>query len=145
MTCNLGWVVEYLVTVRQGDIAAMGYVSTGFGAGMTLSRLLLAEPTHRFGERRMVFGYIAISIGLQLVFWLVPNIVASAVAVSLMGFFLGPLFATGMSVASKLFPRKVQAAALGEYKKWYLDVAADEKFQALSLYLHKPEDHYSHP
>lgn len=28
-----------------------------------------------------------------------------------MGFFLGPFFPTGVSVASKLFPRKIQAAA----------------------------------
>ncbi|KAI3392899.1 hypothetical protein diail_4986 [Diaporthe ilicicola] len=77
------------------------------GAAQTAS-----EPTHRFGEKRMLLLYFVVSIGLQLMFWLVPNITADATALSLMGFFQGPFFATGVSVASKLFARKIQAAAL---------------------------------
>lgn len=65
-----GWVVEYLVDVRHGDLAKMGYVPAGFNGGCLLGRLLLAEPTHRFGPRKMVFGYIISALGLQLIFWL---------------------------------------------------------------------------
>lgn len=65
-----GWVVEYLVNVRHGNLSQMGYVPAGFNGGGLLGRLLLAEPTHRFGERRMVFLYIVASVGLQLIFWL---------------------------------------------------------------------------
>lgn len=65
-----GWVVEYLVDVRHGDLSSMGYVPAGFNGGCLLGRLLLAEPTHRFGERRMVFLYCILALGLQLVFWL---------------------------------------------------------------------------
>lgn len=42
----------------------------------------------------MMLLYFVISIGLQLVFWLVPNIIAGATALSIMGFFQGPFFAT---------------------------------------------------
>ncbi|KAK8017456.1 hypothetical protein PG993_013782 [Apiospora rasikravindrae] len=108
-----GWVVEFLTTVRGGSLSDMGYVPTGLYGGLLLGRLLLAEPTFRLGERRMLLAYSAASAALQLVFWLQPNVVASAVALSLMGFFSGPFFATGMSVASKLFPKKSQPAALG--------------------------------
>lgn len=62
--------VEYLVRVREGDLAGMGYVPAGFYGGGFLGRLLLAEPTHRFGERRMIFLYALLCVGLQLVFWL---------------------------------------------------------------------------
>ena len=62
--------VEYLQNVRNGDPKHMGYVLTGFYGGAFLGRLLLAEPTYRFGERRMVFIYALLCIGLQLVFWL---------------------------------------------------------------------------
>jgi fucose permease len=31
-------------------------------------------------------------MGLELLFWLVPQLVVSAVAVAFLGFFLGPLF-----------------------------------------------------
>ncbi|KAI6090896.1 MFS general substrate transporter [Hypoxylon rubiginosum] len=108
-----GWVVEFLTTVRGGDLAAAGYVPTGFYGGMLAGRLLLAEPTFRYGEQRMLLLYSALCVALQLVFWLQPNIVGSAVALSFIGFFSGPFFATGMSVASKLFSREDQPAALG--------------------------------
>lgn len=41
----------------------------------------------------MLILYTVLCFAFQLVFWLVPNIVSSAVAFSLMGFLLGPFFA----------------------------------------------------
>ncbi|KAJ6091651.1 hypothetical protein N7467_003620 [Penicillium canescens] len=107
-----GWMVEYLVNVRDGDVKQMGYVPAGFYGGAFLGRLLLAEPTHRFGERRMIFIYAVLCLGLQLVFWLVPNIITEAVAVSLLGLFMGPFFATGISVGTKIFPPELQSSAI---------------------------------
>lgn len=65
-----GWMVEYLVNVRNGDVKNMGYVPAGFYGGAFLGRLVLAEPTHRLGERSMIFIYAVLCVGLQLVFWL---------------------------------------------------------------------------
>jgi len=65
-----GWVVEYLVEVRNGDINQMGFVPAGFSGGSLLGRLFLAEPTHRFGVRPMIFAFTILSIGLQVLFWL---------------------------------------------------------------------------
>ncbi|KAF4964518.1 hypothetical protein FSARC_7583 [Fusarium sarcochroum] len=109
-----GWVVEYLVVVRDGNVNQMGFVPAGFSGGSLLGRLLLAEPTHRFGIRKMIFGFTIISIGLQLLFWLVPNIIAASIAISLLGFFMGPYFATeqGISVGSKLFNPRIHSTAL---------------------------------
>lgn len=66
----LGWMVEYLVNVRKGDLGDMGYVPAGLYGGGFLGRLLLAEPTYKFGERRMVLIYAVLCVALQLVFWL---------------------------------------------------------------------------
>ncbi|OHF01540.1 hypothetical protein CORC01_03030 [Colletotrichum orchidophilum] len=107
-----GWIVEYLVEIRGGNLGAMGYVPAGFNGGAMLGRLLLAEPTYRLGERRMILLYVALCIVFQLVFWLVPNIIAASVAISFFGFFSGPMFATGISVGSKLFSPEVQPTAL---------------------------------
>jgi fucose permease len=65
-----GWLVEYLVDVRNGDISQMGFVSAGFNGGSLLGRLLLAEPIHRFGPRLMLFAFAVLCIVFQLVFWL---------------------------------------------------------------------------
>lgn len=108
-----GWVVEYLVSARNGKLPDVGYVSAGLSGGMFLGRVLLAEPTHVFGERKMTMGYCVLILALQLIFWLVPNFVSSTVAICFLGFFFGPMFATGMSVGSKLFPKHIQPTALG--------------------------------
>lgn len=89
-----GWVVEFLTTVRGGKLSSVGYIPTGFYGGLLAGRLLLPEPTFRFGERRMILLYSASCAALQLVFWLQPSIIGSAIALSLIGFFSGPFFAT---------------------------------------------------
>lgn len=108
-----GWVVEYLISARNGKLSDVGYVPAGLWGGVFLGRVLLAEPTHRFGERRMTMGYCGLILALQLVFWLVPNLISSAVAICILGFFYGPMFATGMSIGSKLFPKRIQPTAIG--------------------------------
>lgn len=61
----------------------------------------------------MIFTYCVIMLGLQLIFWLVPNFISSTVSLCILGFFVGPIFATGMSVGLKLFPKELQPTALG--------------------------------
>jgi fucose permease len=89
-----GWVVEYLVQARNGQLPEVGYVPAALWGGILLGRILLAEPTHRYGERRMTLGYCVLILILQLVFWLVPNLISSAVSLCLLGVFYGPMFAT---------------------------------------------------
>ena len=109
-----GWVVEYLHVARGGPLSRVGYISSAFYGGLALGRLVLAEPTFRFGEKRMLLAYTLVSLVLQIVFWRVPNIVVDAVMVSLMGFFLGPAFATAVSVGSKVMPVELRAPGLGK-------------------------------
>jgi fucose permease len=56
---------------------------------------------------------MAIAIGLELVFWLVPQFIVSAIAVSFLGFFIGPLWPGAMVVAAKLLPKHLHTAAIG--------------------------------
>lgn len=75
--------------IRGGSSFAGGAAATGFWGGMTLGRLLLPFVTSRVGEQVSMLSYLALTIVLELIFWLVPNLVASAVAVALLGFFMG--------------------------------------------------------
>lgn len=93
LTLYEGWLVEYLVTARHGELSKVGYFSTILSVGTTLGRLILVEPTHRFGERRMLLIYSVLCFGLQIVSWRVNSIAATAVCATLMSFFLGPFFA----------------------------------------------------
>ncbi|KAL2862056.1 major facilitator superfamily domain-containing protein [Aspergillus pseudodeflectus] len=111
---NLGaWIVQFLVEVRNGDPEKVGYVASIFWAGFTLGRIALADVTHRFGERRMVFIYIALALAFQLMFWLIPNIIANAISVCLLGFFIGPFYPVGLYVITTVLPQELHLGAIG--------------------------------
>jgi fucose permease len=80
---------------------------------MALGRATLGFVTERFGERICISIYLALCLALQLVFWLVPKFVVSAVAVAFLGFFLGPMFPGGVMMAAKLLPKHIHVSAIG--------------------------------
>ncbi|KAJ5511148.1 hypothetical protein N7453_003251, partial [Penicillium expansum] len=57
--------------------------------------------------------YISLEIAFCLILYLVPNFYAGAVAVSLQGFFLGPLFPAVVIVTTKLLPKHLHVSAIG--------------------------------
>ncbi len=86
--------------VRLASAYHSGIAATGFWAGMTVGRVGLGFLTDKFGERICVVVYLALSLGLELLFWFVPDFVVGAVAVAFLGMFLGPLFPAGIVVKS---------------------------------------------
>lgn len=102
-----------MIDVRKASKYASGISGTGFWAGMALGRASLGFVTERFGERLCLTIYLAISIGLELLFWLVPQFVVSAIAVAFLGFFLGPLFPGAVMVTAKLLPKRIHVSAIG--------------------------------
>lgn len=65
-----GWLMEHLVQVRHGDLVYMGFIPAAFNGGCLLGRLILAEPTFRLREWRMLLIYCIIVVGLEFVFWM---------------------------------------------------------------------------
>lgn len=102
-----------MLRVRHASAYASGVSATGFWAGMTVGRAALGFVTERYGERLCLIIYLLCSLGLQLVFWLVPNFIASAVMVAFLGFFLGPVFPAGVVMCAKLLPKELHVSALG--------------------------------
>lgn len=80
---------------------------------MALGRATLGFVTERFGERLCLAIYLAICLGLELLFWLVPDFVVSAVVVALLGFFLGPMFPGAVMITAKLLPKRTRVSAIG--------------------------------
>jgi fucose permease len=102
-----------MLRVRKASRYASGISGTGFWAGMAAGRASLGFVTERFGERLCVTVYLGLSIALQLLFWLVPQFVVSAVAVAFLGFFLGPLFPGAVMITAKLLPADIHVSAIG--------------------------------
>lgn len=70
-----GWFISYLIDYRDGNPAHVGYVTSGFWAGITLGRFILTHFAHRWGEKWFVTGLSIGVVVFQLLAWLVPNIV----------------------------------------------------------------------
>jgi len=110
-----GWVVTFMLRVRHGTPFASGMVSTGFWAGVTVGRVVLGFVTSRVfrTEKHAIVTYMAATVVLELLFWLVPHFVVSAVTVAFLGFFLGPLFPAAIVAATKLLPKHLHVAGIG--------------------------------
>jgi fucose permease len=131
-----GWIVKFMLEVRDAEDFASGMTATGFWMGITVGRIVLGFVTPRLGEKlaiavslRIFFIfwcrrddvlialpvqiYLPLTMALELIFWLVPQFYVSAVAVSLQGFFLGPLFPAAIVAATKLLPRHLHVSAIG--------------------------------
>ncbi|EXJ84843.1 hypothetical protein A1O3_05517 [Capronia epimyces CBS 606.96] len=107
-----GWVISYLIHYRNGNPAHVGNVTSGFWAGITVGRFVLTHFAHKLGEKLSVLLLIVGAAVCQLLVWLVPNIIGDAVAESIVGLFLGPVYPCATAVLSKLLPRSIQIGSL---------------------------------
>ncbi|RPB19566.1 MFS general substrate transporter [Terfezia boudieri ATCC MYA-4762] len=108
-----GWIVTFMIRVRNGSPFGSGMVSAGFWIGLTVGRFTLGWVTGRFGEKLMVSIYLILAIALELIFWLVPQFYVSAVSVALLGFLIGPLFPSAMVAQTRLLPQRLHVSAVG--------------------------------
>lgn len=102
-----------MLRIRHAQPFPSGMTATGFWLGITMGRVTLGFITPRIGEGLAVSIYLIIAMSLELIFWLVPQFIVSAVAISLIGFFIGPMFPAGIVAATKLLPRELHVAAIG--------------------------------
>lgn len=102
-----------MTNVRHGGAFASGMTETGFWLGITVGRFVLGFVSPRVGEKLSVALYVVLAIVMELLFWLVPQFIVSAVAVSFVGFFLGTIFPGVVVVATRLLPKDLHVAAIG--------------------------------
>jgi fucose permease len=108
-----GWITTFMLVVRHANPFDAGLTVTVFWLGLTLGRVVLGFVTGRVGEKLAITVYLLLTIALQLLYWLVPSFVASAIFVAFLGFFLGPLFPAAIVAATKLLPSDYHVSAIG--------------------------------
>lgn len=108
-----GWIIIFMTNVRSARPLVASATSTGFWAGMTVGRLFLGFVTGRIGEYRATLIYLFLAATLELIFWLVPNLVVSGIAVAFLGMFMGPMFPTAIVFVTKLLPRSLHVGTIG--------------------------------
>ncbi|KAI8377852.1 major facilitator superfamily domain-containing protein [Radiomyces spectabilis] len=108
-----GWGYSYLTTGRHGDPYQMGHVLSGYWAGLAAGRIALGYLAGRFGEKRMISLFTVISMLLLGVLWFVADIVVDSLVYVALGFLLGPMFPTTISLVSRILPRDMHATSIG--------------------------------
>ncbi|KAG1903205.1 MFS general substrate transporter [Suillus fuscotomentosus] len=124
-----GWMVTYIIDVRGGG-SSSGYISSGFFGGLMIGRVGLLwvnkkaslYPLHsmqhisqrsQVGERRVLFIYAILAIGLELVVWLVPSLIGAGVAISIIGVILGPMYPIAMNHTVRILPEWLVTGSIG--------------------------------
>lgn len=108
-----GWVISFLEDTRGANPNHVGYVTSGFWAGITLGRFVLSAPAHKIGEKVFVYGVVVGAAVFELLVWLVPNIIGNAVAVAIVGLLLGPVYPCAVAVFMPAMSRAEKLSGLG--------------------------------
>jgi fucose permease len=107
-----GWVISYLIHYRDGDPSKVGNVTSGFWGGITLGRFILIPLAHRVGLKLFAVLLLIGAAVFQSLVWAIPDIITNAVAESIVGFFLGPIYPVAMAVFARLWPRNIQVSSV---------------------------------
>ncbi|KAJ7492833.1 MFS general substrate transporter [Mycena latifolia] len=126
-TTTQGLIVQYLLAERSADPNTVGYVASGFWAGISASRLvwrslLLAGNTSYKDVLVSCFtipliGGLTMSILggaliMQLFIWFIDSNVENAVSTALIGALFGPLFPACLELANDLLPVEVNMISM---------------------------------
>ncbi|KAJ4187471.1 hypothetical protein NW755_006960 [Fusarium falciforme] len=108
-----GWLVTFMLNVRNGTPSASSLVASGFWIGITVGRFALGWITSYFGEKIMVSAYLVIAIGLELAFWLGKEFVVSAIMAALVGLSIGMVMPASIRVMTKILPVEKHIVSVG--------------------------------
>ncbi|CAO3593869.1 unnamed protein product [Absidia cylindrospora] len=111
--CIGNWGYTFLITSRSSDTVAMARIMSGYWGGICAGRLFLGWLTLKVGEKRMIYGYVTVLIGMLLLLWLVPLVAVNATALVIIGITIGPLFPTTVALTSKVVPEHLRATTIG--------------------------------
>lgn len=102
-----------LVSGAASNTGSLGYVTSGFWAGLTLARLFATDKlAHVFGEVWSVATLTALAAGFQLLVWLIPNLIAESVVIAILGGILGPIYPLSTVIFARYLDRKAQTSSL---------------------------------
>ncbi|EIN13597.1 hypothetical protein PUNSTDRAFT_129275 [Punctularia strigosozonata HHB-11173 SS5] len=114
-TATQGFMVDYLLQVRNAPSSTAGYVTSGYWAGQTISRFMWgsAIPSMTFTHRKYVIHVcLFVALAMYLVIWLVPSVFGDAFAASIVGLVYGPMFPGALGLAIDVLPCDVTLVSM---------------------------------
>ncbi|KAJ7706409.1 major facilitator superfamily domain-containing protein [Mycena rosella] len=115
-TTTQGLIVQYLLAERSADRNTVGYVSAGFWAGVSASRLAWSYWISFTRRKYIIQGCLSrwpgVALGMQLFIWFIDSSIENAVSTALIGVFFGPLFPACLELANDLLPAEVNMISM---------------------------------
>ncbi|KAJ6604437.1 MFS general substrate transporter [Mycena vulgaris] len=136
-TTTQGLIVQYLLAERNANPNTVGYVTSGFWAGASASRLAWSyfSPRVSFTGRKYIiqgclvlifpqryahshpwiqfpYALLALALCMQLFIWFIDSNIENAVSTALIGVFYGPLFPACLELANDLLPIEVNMISM---------------------------------
>ncbi|KAH6713474.1 major facilitator superfamily domain-containing protein [Leptodontidium sp. MPI-SDFR-AT-0119] len=111
-TAISGWMVTFMIRFRHmvPELASMS--SSSFWGGMAAGRFTLGAMTDKIGVGRANVLYFLVTIAFQVAFTFIREDMLSVVIVGFIGFFMGPMFASGIVQVTRLLPAELHIAAV---------------------------------
>jgi len=109
------WSFSYLVQARGLSRSLAGYSVSGYWLGLTAGRFLISPIAARIGATTGGLMYaclIGVTAAAALA-WLAPAAMLTVAALALLGFFLGPIFPTTMTIVPQLTTEQLGPTAFG--------------------------------
>lgn len=107
-----GWIVTFMLRARHASPYLASLSSSGFWIGQAAGRFALGAATDRIGTRRATSAYLGLAMAAQVVLAAVDAAAVSAAAAAVVGFFLGPLFPSGVVMVAALLPKALHVGAV---------------------------------
>ncbi|KAI6093666.1 MFS general substrate transporter [Hypoxylon rubiginosum] len=107
-----GWIVVFMTRINHASPYLASLSSSGFWIGQAAGRLALGAVTQKFGVRPATIAYLVAALAFEALFAAVRVPEVSTAVISLLGFCLGPLFPSGVFVATRLLPRELHVGAI---------------------------------
>ncbi|OSX59421.1 hypothetical protein POSPLADRAFT_1150582, partial [Postia placenta MAD-698-R-SB12] len=106
-----GWIVSYILEVRQGSPEGASWVASSFYLGIAIGRIALPTLNMLMGERLAVFVYLLCAIALELLAWFLPFLASTAVCTAFVGLAISTFYTAAITMGGKLIPRSMHADA----------------------------------
>ncbi|KAJ7431806.1 major facilitator superfamily domain-containing protein [Mycena galericulata] len=114
-TTTQGLIVQYLLAERSANPNTVGYVTSGFWTGITVSRTVWSyfSPRISFTTRKFIVqGCLGMGLAMQLLIWFIDSNIENAVSCSLIGLFFGPLWPAILELTNDLLPVEVSLISM---------------------------------
>ncbi|MEO5952856.1 MAG: MFS transporter [Chloroflexia bacterium] len=107
------WGYSFLTEERRDAADFSGVAISGYWLGLTVGRLAMGKIGSKLGSKVLISLCLAGTIAGCLIMWLIPFPASEAAGLWLVGFSLGPIFPTTISLMSDAVPARLLPSVIG--------------------------------